>query len=66
MKPIKQILSEMDYLKIYSREETYSSNKHFGSFVFWELVDLVSNMILFAVFVVIWEFLLRDLVIAFL
>lgn len=66
MKPIKQILSEMDYLKIYSREETYSSNKHFGSFVYWELVDLVSNIILFAVFVLVWELLLRDIFIALL
>jgi len=49
-------------LKIYTREATYSDNKHFGSFIFWELVDFASNSIVILFLLYVWEILgLRNL-----
>jgi len=42
-------------LIIYTKEATYSSNKHFGSFIYWELVELVSSSIIILLIIVIWE-----------
>ena len=30
---------------IFSREETYGSTKHFGSFLYWEFVDGTSSVV---------------------
>lgn len=50
---IKNIIS---MFKIYSRDETYSTTKHFGSFLYWEFVDGVSFWIVwvFALYVLKW------------
>lgn len=49
-------------ITIYTREATYSSNKHWGSFIYWELVDSVSALIVAGVTIFIWEVAFRDLI----
>lgn len=36
-------------MKIHSREETYSDNKYFGSFLYWEFIDMVSSIFIFVI-----------------
>jgi len=50
-------------ITIYTREATYSSNEHWGSFIYWEFVDFVSALIVAGVTIAIWEFVFRDLII---
>ena len=53
---------EFTGLTIYTREATYSSNKHWRSFIYWELVDFVSTLIVAGVTIAVWEAVFRDLV----
>jgi len=56
------LYDEFTGLTIYTREATYSSNKHWGSFIYWELVDFVSTFIVAGVTIGLWEVFFRDLV----
>jgi len=50
-------------LTIYDREETYSTNKHLGSFFYWEFVSLVSNILVVYILLLVWEtFKVRELI----
>jgi len=60
--PDIHLYDEFTGLTIYTRDATYSSNKHFGSFVYWELVDMVSSLLVAIVTIFVWEFVFRDLV----
>lgn len=52
-------------LTIYDRDTTYSSNKHLKSFIYWELVDFVSSVIVIAVVLIVWEFFgIRELILS--
>jgi len=46
-------------LKIYRKKETYLKYRHIPSFIFWELVEFVSNSIVFVLTIIIWEFFLE-------
>jgi len=46
---------------IYDREAAYSSHKHWGSFIFWEMVDITSTFISSIFVIVFWELFLRNL-----